>query len=297
MQVSPNLSLLESVAKRPVSGQLGDEDKSRLGRQLYDSQQKRLQDMQDSLVKLQETKKNTSPKKAASQKAAMLKQRLETLKSVMQKMPPGDYKILAQEIKQIAKELAALSKQLGKSSPAVNLPIAMQGAQNQVAAGIETVAEAEIAPDVMADVTAAQIPVEVATEVIDEAQVEATPAAGAETVAATEVAEAEQLAQQAEAADKTNTNKPQLFANNAEDDEDDKQLRSVLAESKKLLKEVLNLIKAKHQNNDKDSRKIIASIERDIESLEQALGTGGIDLPDVAITAESSVGGFVDTTA
>lgn len=297
MQVSPNLSLLESVAKRPVSGQLGDEDKSRLGRQLYDSQQKRLQDMQDSLVKLQETKKNTSPKKAASQKAAMLKQRLETLKSVMQKMPPGDYKILAQEIKQIAKELAALSKQLGKSSPAVNLPIAMQGAQNQVAAGIETVAEAEIAPDVMADVTAAQIPVEVATEVIDEAQVEATPAAGAETVAATEVAEAEQLAQQAEAADKTNTNKPQLFTNSAEDDEDDKQLRSVLAESKKLLKEVLNLIKAKHQNNDKDSRKIIASIERDIESLEQALGTGGIDLPDVAITAESSVGGFVDTTA
>lgn len=297
MQVSPNLSLLESVAKRPVSGQLGDEDKSRLGRQLYDSQQKRLQDMQDSLVKLQETKKNTSPKKAASQKAAMLKQRLETLKSVMQKMPPGDYKILAQEIKQIAKELAALSKQLGKSSPAVNLPIAMQGAQNQVAAGIETVAEAEIAPDVMADVTAAQIPVEVATEVIDEAQVEATPAAGAETVAATEVAEAEQLAQQAEAADKANTNKPQLFTNSAEDDEDDKQLRSVLAESKKLLKEVLNLLKAKHQNNDKDSRKIIASIERDIESLEQALGTGGIDLPDVAITAESSVGGFVDTTA
>jgi len=272
MQVSPNLSLLESVTKRPVSGQLGDEDKSRLGRQLYDSQQKRLQDMQDSLVKLQEMKKNTSPKKAASQKAAMLKQRLETLKSVMQKMPPGDYKILAQEIKQIAKELAALSKQLGKSSPAVNLPIAMQGAQNQVAAGIETVPDAEIALDVTVDVTAAQIPVEV-------------------------VDEAEQLVQQAEATDKTHTNKPQLFTNSAEDDEDDKQLRSVLAESKKLLKEVLNLLKAKHQNNDKDSRKIIASIERDIESLEQALGTGGIDLPDVAITAESSVGGFVDTTA
>ena len=297
MQISPNLSLLESVAKRPVSGHLGDEDKSRLGRQLYDSQQKRLQDMQDSLVKLQEMKKNTSPKKAASQKAAMLKQRLETLKSVMQKMPPGDYKILAQEIKQIAKQLAALSKQLGKSSPAVNLPMAMQGAQNHVAASIETVPDAEIALDVTVDVAAAQIPVEVATEVIDEAQVEATPAAGAETVAATEVAEVEQLAQQAEAADKTHTNKPQLFANSAEDEEDDKQLRSVLAESKKLLKEVLNLLKAKHQSNDKESRKIIASIERDIESLKQALGTGGIDLPDVAITAESSVGGFVDTTA
>lgn len=293
MQVSPNLSLLESVTKRPVSGQLGDEDKSRLGRQLYDSQQKRLQDMQDSLVKLQEMKKNTSPKKAASQKAAMLKQRLETLKSVMQKMPPGDYKILAQEIKQIAKELAALSKQLGKSSPAVNLPIAMQGAQNQVAAGIETVPDAEIALDVTVDVTAAQIPV----EVVDEAQIDAPPAGSADGMPPAEVAEAEQLAQQAEAADKANTNKPQLFTNSAEDDEDDKQLRSVLAEGKKLLKEVLNLLKAKHQNNDKDSRKIIASIERDIESLEQALGTGGIDLPDVAITAESSVGGFVDTTA
>ncbi|NLD14155.1 MAG: hypothetical protein GX665_03550 [Gammaproteobacteria bacterium] len=256
-----------------------------------------MQDMQDSLAKLQETKKNTSPKKAASQKAAMLKQRLETLKSVMQKMPPGDYKILAQEIKQIAKELAALSKQLGKSSPAVNLPIAMQGAQNQAAASIETVPDAEIAPDVTVDVAAAQIPVEVATEVIDEAQVEATPAAGAETVAATEVAEAEQLVQQAEATDKANTNKPQLFTNSAEDDEDDKQLRSVLAESKKLLKEVLNLLKAKHQNNDKESRKIIASIERDLATLDRALDVSGLDLPDVVSVVEGNVGGFVDTTA
>ncbi len=294
MQISPNLSLLESVTKRPLSGQLGDEDKSRLGRQLYDSQQKRLQDMQVSLAKLQETKKNTSPKKAASQKAAMLKQRLETLKSVMQKMPPGDYKILAQEIKQIAKELAALSKQLGKSSTAGNLPMTMQGAQNQVAAGIEAVPDAEIAPDVTVDVA---MPVEISAEVIDEPPVDATPPASAETVAATEVAEVEQLVQQAEATDKTHTNKPQLFTNSAEDDEDDKQLRSVLAESKKLLKEVLNLLKAKHQNNDKESRKIIASIERDLATLDRALDVSGLDLSDVVSVVEGNVGGFVDTTA
>ena len=84
---------------------------------------KQLENMQNSLSALQEMKKQLSPKKQAAARAGYLKQRLEMLRDMLAKLPPGNHKALAQELKQIAKELAALGKELGgqgaSSTPAL----------------------------------------------------------------------------------------------------------------------------------------------------------------------------------
>ena len=81
----------------------------------------------------------------------------------------------------------------------------------------------------------------------------------------------------------------------------------MLNEAKKLLKEVLNLLKAKHQNNDKESRKLVNEIEREIEDLEQALTQNQLssDLPEAIADSGSGdvdidsagLGGFIDVIA
>lgn len=292
-----NLSMVRQgfAAKREDIAQNNIAEKNQLGRQLHQSQQQRMREMQESVAKLQELKKSNSPKKAARSKAAMLKQRLETLKKIMQKLPPGDYKVLAQEIKQIAKELAALSKQLGKSAaPNLALP--------QMAAG--QFSQGEAVDSELADLAGEMVDVPPPAAV--EPQVEQLAEAELSQVEAQEL---EQAATQAEAEAQasvsgTEENNPAgklALARNSEQDEEDKQLRAVLAESKKLLKDVLSLLKAKHQSQDKDSRKIIAAIERDLERLDQALGSGNMELAadaaaDITAGIDSNIGGFVDTS-
>ncbi len=292
-----NLSMVrqEFAAKREDIAQNNIAEKNQLGRQLHQSQQQRMREMQESVAKLQELKKSNSPKKAARSKAAMLKQRLETLKKIMQKLPPGDYKVLAQEIKQIAKELAALSKQLGKSAaPNLALP--------QMAAG--QFSQGEAVDSELADLAGEMV--DVPPQAAVEPQVEQLAEAELSQVEAQEL---EQAATQAEAeaqasVNGTEENNPAgklALARNTEQDEEDKQLRAVLAESKKLLKDVLSLLKAKHQSQDKDSRKIIAAIERDLERLDQALGSGNMELAadaaaDITAGIDSNIGGFVDTS-
>ena len=64
--------------------------------------QKQLKKMQENLAALQEMQKSLAPKKQAAARAGRLKQRLEMLRDMLAKMPPGNHKALAQELKQIA---------------------------------------------------------------------------------------------------------------------------------------------------------------------------------------------------
>lgn len=131
--------------------------------------------------------------------------------------------------------------------------------------------------------------------------------AGAEAEAE---AQAKQAASQAEGAaheasaaaanDKAQL-KPLSGNQDNEDEADDKALRSVLAEARKVLKEVLALLKAKHQPDDKETRKLFNDIEREIKELDDNLADlpAGLDaLASAAdsIPMEAGIGSLINTS-
>lgn len=272
---------------------------------LYEHQKKRLQDMQTSIVKMQELHRNSSPKKRASQRAALLKQRLEMLKSMMSKLPSGDYKALAQELKTIARELKVLSSQLGKSgspAPSPGLPTAF--AQEGQGFTLTDTPDTDGAPMAF-DATHPEQPA---------ASIDAAPisAALSDTKVDTDSVEGQEQESANEATTPIDTNSIETDAQHAgkasgqhpidqqkDDDIDAKQLRDILNKAKKLLKEVLNQLKAKHQPKDEETRKLFGAIERDLAKLEQALEQGGLSLslPESAAEADidtASLGEFVN---
>lgn len=307
MQIKPNLPSFSSrdiPTGHTQQAIMGERDESHAGKVLFERRKKQMHDMQTAVTKLQEMKKNASPKKMASQRAALLKQRLDTLKSIMAKLPPGNYKALAQELKQIAKELAALGKQMGNSGGSLgNMPAmsaalgeAMADSASEEAAGINANADmASSMPDI--DVTAElNTAVEVQTTAEQAAQVEARQA---ESLSA-EV-ERDLNAKDNEQHD-AKVNKPRIAGLHQNEDADDKALRAILTEASKTLKEVLNLLKAKHQVDDKESRKLFARIESELDTLDQSLQQGALTASDYEPVASGNIesgnsanmGGFVD---
>ena len=303
MQIKPSLP---SFGSRGVPSQLaglGKQGEGRAGNALHQRSKKKMQDMQTALTKMQELQKNSSAKNMASQRAALLKQRLDTLKSIMAKLPPGNYKALAQELKQIAKELAGLSKKLGNSGGnSVNVPtISLASGQTSMdTSGEET--------------TGADASSEIATSVQN---TELATSDGAQAIAASAAKTAQADAQQAanlsaEVERDANTtadeqhdlksDKPHIIGLRPNEDADDKSLRAILTEARKSLKEVVSLLKVKHQVDDKESRKLFASIDRDLDALDQSLKKGALaSLTPEAAPTESietgnndSMGGFVN---
>ena len=310
MQIKPNLPSFSSrdiPTGHTQQAIMGERDESHAGKVLFERRKKQMHDMQTAVTKLQEMKKNASPKKMASQRAALLKQRLDTLKSIMAKLPPGNYKALAQELKQIAKELAALGKQMGNSGGSLgNMPAmsaalgeAMADSASEEAAGINANADmASSMPDI--DVTAElNTAVEVQTTAEQAAQTAQVEARQAESLSA-EV-ERDLNAKDNEQHD-AKVNKPRIAGLHQNEDADDKALRAILTEASKTLKEVLNLLKAKHQVDDKESRKLFARIESELDTLDQSLQQGALTASDYEPVASGNIesgnsanmGGFVD---
>lgn len=307
MQIKPNLPSFSSrdiPTGHTQQAIMGERDESHAGKVLFERRKKQMHDMQTAVTKLQEMKKNASPKKMASQRAALLKQRLDTLKSIMAKLPPGNYKALAQELKQIAKELAALGKQMGNSGGSLgNMPAmsaalgeAMADSASEEAAGINANADmASSMPDI--DVTAElNTAVEVQTTAEQAAQVEARQA---ESLSAE--AERDLNAKDNEQHD-AKVNKPRIAGLRQNEDADDKALRAILTEASKTLKEVLNLLKAKHQVDDKESRKLFAGIESELDTLDQSLQQSALTASEsepvasgnIEVGNSANMGGFVD---
>lgn len=310
MQIKPSLPSFSSrdiPTGHTQQAIMGERDESHAGKVLFERRKKQMHDMQTAVTKLQEMKKNASPKKMASQRAALLKQRLDTLKSIMAKLPPGNYKALAQELKQIAKELAALGKQMGNSCGSLgNMPAmsaalgeAMADSASEEAAGINANTDmASSMPDI--DVTAElNTAVEVQTTAEQAAQTAQVEARQAESLSA-EV-ERDLNAKDNEQYD-AKVNKPRIAGLHQNEDADDKALRAILTEASKTLKEVLNLLKAKHQVDDKESRKLFAGIESELDTLDQALQQSALTVSDsepvASVNIESgnsaNMGGFVD---
>ena len=246
--------------------------------------QKQQKKMQESLAALQEMQKNLAPKKQAAARAGRLKQRLEMLRDMLAKMPPGNYKALAQELKQIAKELAALGKSLSGgnalAAPALNF---QAGATDGAEAGAEGAAASGGEAEAAALAAAA-----------------AEGAENAET--SSDSAEAERLA--GEAAASANTEGKQNGVPGEHDDrsaskiggsaangdaQDDKALRALLVDAKKLFKQVADLLKAKMLDFDKEARKIFEDIDRSLRKLDDSLRGG--ENPLYSALGELSLGG------
>ena len=270
---------------------------------LYEYQKKRMQDMQTSIVKMQELHRNSSPKKRASQRAALLKQRLEMLKSMMSKLPPGNYKALAQELKTIARELKALSSQLGKSgntapSPALLTDFAQEG-QGFTLADTPDMDAAPMAFDATnpeqpaARIDAAPISTTPLDAKVDADSVEAQEQEQESAGEATTPIDTNSIETDIQHAGKAGGQRP--IDQHKDDNIDAKQLRELLNKAKKLLKEVLNQLKAKHQPKDEETRKLFSAIERDLAKLEQALEHSSLSISLSEPTADA--GAHIDTAS
>jgi hypothetical protein len=310
MQIKPSLP---SFASRDIlTGQaqqtaLGGQNESRTGNVLFERRKKQTQDMQTALTKMQELQKNSSAKNMASQRAALLKQRLDTLKSIMAKLPPGNYKVLAQELKQIAKELAALGKKLGNSGGSLGNMPSMSVALGDVMADSSSEEIAEL--DASTDLANSMPDIDVTAELSAAVEAQATAEQAAKTAEA-EAQQAANLSQEVEReadakADEqhdSKLSKPRIAGLHQSEDVDDKSLRDILTEARKTLKEVVSLLKVKHQVDDKESRKLFASIERDLDTLDQSLKKDALTShsPEAAPAEHietgniSGMGGFVD---
>lgn len=322
MPIKPELPPVYPSRQPPARAQQPTADAQEAlpaAKSLHERLQERLQDMQMSAAQIQQMKKANSPKQQAANRAGILTQRLQMLKSMLSKLPPGDYKALLQEIKQIAKELKALSAQLKTSSAGGSLP-GLSAAMSQAGANIATSnvnapsdagaamdGAAEAAISAPTDVPPAGASAQDASVEAEGVVVDESAEADVEAEAQAATAAAETAAQQASATENNQRPEGLAPASGKDDDAADKQLREVLNEAKKLLKEVLHLLKAKHQNNDKESRKLVNEIERDIEDLEQALAQSQLssDLPEAIADSGSGdvdidsagLGGFVDVIA
>lgn len=307
MQIKPNLPSFSSrdiPTGHTQQAIMGERDESHAGKVLFERRKKQMHDIQTAVTKLQEMKKNASPKKMASQRAALLKQRLDTLKSIMAKLPPGNYKALAQELKQIAKELAALGKQMGNSGGSLGNMPAMSAALGEAMA--DSASEETVGIDANAYMASSMPDIDVTAELNTAVEVQTT----AEQAAQVEARQAESLSAEVErdlnAKDNeqhdAKVNKPRIAGLHQNEDADDKALRAILTEASKTLKEVLNLLKAKHQVDDKESRKLFAGIESELDTLDQSLQQSALTASEsepvasgnIEVGNSANMGGFVD---
>ena len=286
----PAQMLVNSTQGQNATRRNESEERATTGLQAL--RQKQQKERQESLAAIKEMQKNLAPKKQAAARAGRLKQRLEMLRDMLAKMPPGNYKALAQELKQIAKELAALGKSLGSSGSAITAPVL----------------------NFQADTDGAEAGAEGAAASGSEAEAAALAAAAAEAAVNAEAssgsAEAERLA--AEAAASANAGGEQngaLDENGGErgddrgdqsaskiggsaassDAQDDKTLRALLVDAKKLFKQVADLLKAKMLDFDKEAKKIFEDIDRSLRKLDDSLRGG--ESPLYSALGELSLGG------
>lgn len=311
MEIKPNLLSFSFKGKTPVKTHktiLDVQDEQLKANPLDEHRKKRMADMKTALTKLQELKESSSPKKLASQRAAILKQRLETLKAILEKLPPGNYKALAQELKQIAKQLNVVSKSVSNSAGgSANMPVMSlsSGEGNEGSSSEEEV-------DVNSELSIGSA-----------ASFSEPNASDAPDTAAADAKEAEKLAKEVERQvhsearpeendkvdkqDESKLDKPSpstspLASLQPNDDIDDKVLREILTEAAKLVRQVLALLKEKHQDDDEETRELFKDIEGELGDLDNSLGQGNLaQALDESIGIGSlggigGLGGFVDVS-
>jgi len=209
--------------------------KDRLG----DALQKQIQDLQQGLERPSRFTDNA--KQSATTKAQMLKQRLEMLEEMLLHASPEFAKSLARELKSIAHELASLARNIGGSS-------------TRSAATTENTSAEAVSQTTSAEIDSAAI--DGANKNPD------TETAGHEGKLTRE--------NQASVSDKDSDSSIES------DDRDGAEtaLRAALLDARKLLKRVIEQIKAKINLGDKEARRDLEAAEKNLDKLDQSLANG-----------------------
>lgn len=235
------------------------------------SQVKRMNDMQDALAKLSAMPSaNASAKQAASERVAMLKMLLDTMKQMMIGATPAQAKAMATQLKGIAQELASMGKMLssGESSATAGM----------VSATVET--ENSGTDNTASSVASGQAAVSPATT-----EVEAKAAAddtGGSTAGHNQQAVTAYAAQHPQ--DAASNNGTEKAANDA--------LKKALGEAIKALRAVISMVKSKVGTTNKDIKAAeskLAELGRAMDSAENQ-NSGGLAV------ATDTVSASVDTT-
>jgi hypothetical protein len=227
-------------------------------------QAKRLGEMQDALKRLQEM---PSPKEIAKQNSMsrvnMLKERLEALKKMLLHASPELARILARELKTIAKELSSIAKSMeGGSQSAVSIPVTPEVATSATNESGNASAEAQSAATALAAVDKAVSGAKDADQANED---QAKPGESTAISLAKNSADSRQAGQ-----------------NNGDSD-----LRDALQEAKKLLKEVIGMLKAKMalaaneakmSKEEKQAKHDLQSAEKSLAEMDQALSQSGSEL-------------------
>lgn len=219
-----------------------------------DRDAKRLRDLQAGLRQLGagQTPKQMA-KQAAAEKIGMLQRRLMQLKQMLMYATPEQAKALARELKSIAGELASAAKAAGAS----------QGAFASVAG--------MAAPDIASDpsggakadsATAAQGADTQADESVADEAKQAAAAAASPSNAATAGQTGKTPQEDGSLSGNNRSARP---ADSAEIP--DTALKDMLKEARKLLKEVIDLVKRKMGQGDPESRKDLAEAESKLQDI------------------------------
>jgi hypothetical protein len=210
----------------------------RIAKQLKDWQEAR-----NNVKALSAFKHN--PKQAALEKAGMLRQRLEMLKEMLRFATPEMARALAQELKSIAKELKAVGQSVGNSSSASTTSISES----------EAAVPTEAAGAASATASAQNIASETASE--DPEDADATGVGYASTQ------------ESGNGADNVGE---------STDGIDNETLRKVLRDTGQLLKALIERLKAKLREGDKEAKRDLQAAEKNLADLDKTLsqnsGTG-----------------------
>lgn len=236
-----------------------DANRSAPGRSAEDFQIERLRNMREGLQRLQST---PSAKEISRQdsmnKVGWLRQRLDALKAMLLHASPEQAKALARELKNIAGELASIAKGLGAGSSgqaaraeaqAVDVPPNGQASVGSTAEGVE--------PETPVAESTSSKTVEGVGSSSDTA-----PVSHGEYKSNGSVGTSGESGRQDSDADA----RPQEV--------DDAALRGLLLDAKKLLKQVVDMLKAKLAAAGKEAKVDMRAIEERMSELDDALQQG-----------------------
>ena len=215
-----------------------------------------------------------SNKQAAAQKAAVLKQRLDRLKAMMRFATPQMAKALARELKSIAKELASVARVAGTSDSGTTSTVATPAG--------------EATDNVSAE---AQTGSSTAAAAADEA-------ASAESGNAVEGSGDQNADAEAGATADTRDAERASGGVGIRAGSDDKSLRELVQEARKLLKELIARVKSLARAGNADARRDLQAAERSVAELDRALDPGGSQIAaiDVDSGATLALGGNIDVS-
>ncbi len=227
-----------------------------LAKRAESRQANRLSDMQEALKAVPSPR--AMAKQMATNKVAMLKQRLDALKAMLLHASPEQAKILARELKSIAKELVGTAKNLGSGGSGGGDDVAPNVAANNSAGESEPANSTDAAPDALA--------------------AEAAAANGADpSVVSQDYAEKSGEAHSSDGEKSALpgvSSKSQANGKSAAPDDGDQSLRAALLDAKKLLKEVLGMLKAKLADAGKETKRDLQDIDKSLTEINRALTQG-----------------------